>query len=199
VYRWLILALLAAAACSEDGTVQPVTSVQVCPVCPISPPPYDREEWHPRWYDLDGDCQDSRQEVLIAEGSDIVLDPKGCRVISGRWLDPYTNKLFIDPSQLDIDHFVALKNAHDSGGWLWTTEKKREFANDLINPGSLMAVSASANRSKGDRGPDEWLPTNLAYRCEFVRNWIKVKETWGLSLTAKEAKAIADLRCEVIQ
>ena len=41
---------------------------------------------------------------------------------------------------------VPLKEAHISGASGWTKEKKRQFANDEEN---LLAVSRSANRSKG--------------------------------------------------
>jgi hypothetical protein len=177
--RWSIAALLLCACSGDDPTV------------------YSRYDWHPRWYDTDKDCQDTRQEVLIAEGTDVKLDAKGCRVVSGTWNCLYTGAVFTDPSKLDIDHFVPLKNAHDSGGWSWTQEKRRTYSNDLELPDHLVAVSASANRSKGARGPDKWLPTNEAYRCDYVRTWLGVKAQWELTLTAAEAKAIADLRCEV--
>jgi hypothetical protein len=123
------------------------------------------------------------------------MDAKGCRVISGTWEDPYTGNTYTDPSILDIDHVIALANAHISGGWAWTPEQKQAFANDLTNPESLIAVYNGANRSKGDRAPDEWLPTNLSYRCQYVQVWLIIKERYALSLTAKEARAIATLRC----
>jgi hypothetical protein len=37
------------------------------------------------------------------------------------------------------------------------------FAND---PGNLLATSASADRSKGAKGPDQWLPS--FGHCEYV-------------------------------
>jgi len=157
---------------------------------------YDRYSWHPRWYDFDNDCQDTRQEVLIAESTTpVVMDENGCRVVSGTWEDPYTGTTFTNPSDLDIDHFVPLKNAHYSGGWMWPEDKRRAYSNDLDNPDTLIAVSASANRSKGSRGPDEWLPPNLDYVCEYIHLWLDVKEHYSLTLTASEAKAIANLDC----
>ena len=69
------------------------------------------------WNDADRDCQNTRQEVLIAESvQPVKLDAKQCRVISGLWNDPYTGKTFTNPSDLDIDHFVPLAEVHRSGG-----------------------------------------------------------------------------------
>ena len=93
-----------------------------------------------------------------------------------------------DPKKLDIDHLVPLAEAHSSGADLWDADKRKAFANDLSDPRSLIAVKASANRSKSDRDPAQWLPINKPYRCQYVSNWIAVKQRWGLT-TDNEEKA----------
>lgn len=163
---------------------------------PESPiPAYVRSEWG-RWYDADKDCQDTRQEVLIAESTtEPVMDEKGCRVVSGTWEDPYTGKTFTNPGDLDIDHFIPLRMAHYSGGWAWDRDKRKAFANELADETHLIAVDKSANRSKGARGPDEWMPSNESYQCEYLRTWLDLKQKWELSLTAAEARYIAKREC----
>lgn len=208
--RIVALLLLGLTACSTatTNTPPPIGCAQEPPedmpppmgaIAPPEPsiiPDYDRSDWHTRWYDLDKDCQDTRQEVLIAESTTPpVMDDRGCRVVSGTWEDPYTGKTFTNPSDLDIDHFIPLRNAHTSGGWMWDRERRKAFANDLDDPEALIAVDLSANRSKGARGPDEWLPPNQDYVCEYVTTWLDVKERNGLTLTADEARAIANLDC----
>ena len=159
---------------------------------------YDRKEWHPRWRDSDRDCQKTRDEVLAEESRvPVTLSPDKCRVIAGKWLDPYSGKIFTDPQNLDIDHLVPLKEAHISGGSAWSTEKKRRYANDLSYPATLIAVSSRENRSKGARDPASWLPSNCAYHCEYVRSWKEVKARWELGSDAAENRSIEDIerRC----
>ncbi len=159
---------------------------------------YDRKEWHPRWRDSDRDCQKTRDEVLAEESQvPVTLSPDKCRVIAGKWLDPYSGKIFTDPQNLDIDHLVPLKEAHIGGGSAWSTEKKRRYANDLSYPATLIAVSSRENRSKGARDPASWLPSNCAYHCEYVRSWKEVKARWELGSDAAENRSIEDIerRC----
>lgn len=141
-------------------------------------PDYSRADWG-GWLDVDGDCQDTRQEVLIAESLVPVVfeDERQCRVSLGQWRDPYTDQVFTNPSDLDIDHVVALKEAYDAGGWEWDSERKKAYANNLDNPDHLIAVSASANRSKGSRGPEAWLPPKESFRCEYLKIRQKIYET----------------------
>lgn len=147
---------------------------------------YSRTDYK-HWIDADKDCQDTRQEVLIAESLEkVTLDKKGCDVVRGRWYDPYTDKFFTNPNDLDVDHFVPLKEAHISGAQLWDKEKKKKYANDLENAEVLIAVDKSANRSKADKDPSEWMPSYNAYQCEYIKNWQRVKKIWGLEMDAKE-------------
>ena len=88
------------------------------------------------------------EESLIAPA----LDARGCRVIVGRWRDEYTGAVYTDPNDVEIDHRVPLANAHRSGGWAWDRSRKRDYANDLLDPEHLVAVGAETNRIKGTKG-----------------------------------------------
>ncbi len=46
---------------------------------------------------------------------------------------------------------MPLKEVHRSGGYNWDKAKKQEYANDLKNPETLIAVDKSANRSKSNK------------------------------------------------
>ena len=155
--------------------------------------PYSRS-LYTHWTDDDNDCQDTRQEVLIAESTQPVeLDNSGCRVVAGRWFDPYTAQTVTNPSELDIDHLIPLAEAHRSGANAWDAERRRKFANDLFHVDALIAVTASANRSKGARDPARWLPPNHEYRCEYARAWVVHKATWGLALDKQERLALMQI------
>jgi hypothetical protein len=162
-------------------------------VAPEVDAPYDRESMYGGWRDDDGDCQNTRQEVLIVESLvPVALSDNGCSVMSGLWFDPYTGLTFTVPGDLDIDHLVPLKEAHQSGAHAWTDEKRRDYANDLDNPGHLIAVDDGTNQSKGHRDPAKWLPPSLAFRCAYVSAWIAVKRKWGLAMDSAEEAAIRD-------
>ncbi len=149
---------------------------------------YDRRSYG-GWIDEDGDCMNTRHEVLLEE-SLILPTVVGCKVVEGLWYDLYTGKTFTDPKKLDVDHLVPLKEAELSGANLWSNEKKRRYANDLDNPGHLIAVSAGANRSKGAKDIGKWLPENTSFHCAYARMWLVVKEKWGLVVGNNERRAI---------
>ena len=166
---------------------------------PADVPTYDRDDWG-RWSDADSDCQDTRQEVLISESLAPVTyrTARQCRVATGEWFGAFTGTTVHEPGALDIDHLVALANAHRSGAWAWPEERKRAYYNSLDDADHLIAVTARANRSKGARGPEEWRPANEAYWCEYAQDWIRIKQAWGLSVTEAEAQALEEMlgRCE---
>ena len=168
-------------------------SIAVAPVTE-NIPDYDRGEWS-HWVDEDGDCQDARQEALIAESETPVtyVNEDRCRVASGSWDGPYTGERFTDPGDLDIDHMVPLANAHRSGGWAWSAEKKRRYANDLSYEGHLIAVQAAANRTKGSSGPEDWKPPERGYWCRYAVDWITIKNAWELTTTESEAEALSEM------
>lgn len=180
---------------SDDAAAvaQALSLLQRIPVETERPRGYDREAWR-HWLDADGDCQDARQEVLAAESLEPVRwDAEGCDVVSGLWRDVYTGETFRDPRALDVDHMVPLAEAYRSGGRDWSTERRGAYANDLEDSRSLIAVSASANRSKGDQGPEEWLPPDAAHRCIYVANWVAVKVRWSLSMDESERVTVGNI------
>ena len=168
-------------------------SIELPPIAATPPnlPAYSRSDWR-HWTDDDRDCQNTRHEVLIAESQVPVTfkTAKGCQVSTGQWWAAFTNTTVTTSSELDVDHFVPLKNAHVSGGWAWDTATKRRYANVLTDATHLIAVTASANRSKGARGPDQWKPPNTAYWCTYATDWIGIKTTWSLTVTPAEAEAL---------
>lgn len=157
---------------------------------------YDRDLF-PHWRDADGDGCDTRREVLIAESLAPVSVGAGCSLSGGQWYSVFDGVTTTDPSDFDIDHFVPLKEAWDSGAHSWDPQTRRQFANDLSYAGSLIAVSASSNRTKGASDPAEWLPPNTDYRCVYLTTWVEVKIRWNLSADDREISAIrsAGARC----
>ncbi|MEM0513929.1 HNH endonuclease family protein [Pseudoalteromonas sp. YIC-827] len=152
---------------------------------------YNRDDWA-HWLDEDNDCQDTRAEVLIAQSQAQVSfnDPKQCRVTTGAWADPYSGKLFTNDDDLDIDHIVPLKFASEHGGAHWSHSEKARFANDMDN---LLAVDNSLNRSKGAKGPTEWMPPKHEYRCEYLARFNAVMNKYRLSYTAQEQRTLTKM------
>ena len=57
----------------------------------------------------------------------------------------------------------------------------------------LIAVTASANRKMGARGPEEWKPTNRGYCCDYPIDWVQIKTDWDLSATKAEWGALQEI------
>ena len=173
-------------------------TIAIAPI-PTGIPAYSRSQWK-HWVDADGDCQDARQEVLIAESLVPVTfeTDRKCRVETGRWFGVFTGAYFEDPGDVDVDHMVPLKNAHNSGGWDWSPAMKEEYANNLGDDDHLIAVQDNANQSKGARGPDEWMPPDETYWCQYAQDWAEIKARWKLTMTDPEAEAVMEMlqRCE---
>ncbi|KKZ60185.1 hypothetical protein EMCG_05107 [[Emmonsia] crescens] len=116
----------------------------------------------PHWITIQGTCN-TRETVLQRDGTNINAG-SDCYPISGSWYSAYDGATWTKASDLDIDHMVPLSNAWKSGAADWTTEQRKTFANDLVNP-QLIAVTDNVNQQKSDSGPEEWKPPLQSPRC----------------------------------
>lgn len=155
------------------------------PVSPESNAGYERDQFR-HWITTDG-CT-TREWVLIRQA--LTGTRSGCVVINGRWFSRYDGEVTEAATTFDIDHMVPLAEAWGSGASTWTAERRRDYANDLVYRPALIAVTASSNRSKGDRDPAEWLPPVRTYWCKYLRQWVAVKYRWSLAVDAAEKEAI---------
>jgi hypothetical protein len=149
---------------------------------------YSRAKF-PHWRSSGENC-DVRDTVLKRDGTKIKTS--GCNVTGGAWTSVYDGVKITDPARVDVDHMVPLANAWRSGAADWTDDKRGDFANDLDDP-QLLAVSAAANRAKGDQDPSTWKPKATGIWCEYARDWIVVKSHWKLSVTAAEKSSLTDM------
>ena len=146
------------------------------------------------WRDIDGDGCDSRDQVLKRDSISLPqVDPVNCNVVAGDWVSPYDGARWSNPSDIDIDHVVALKEAWDSGAWAWSAAQRKAFANDTSDSRTLLAVTDSVNQSKSDKDPSNWLPPLQSYTCTYLGNWIAVKVRWNLSMDSSEFGRIKNL------
>ena len=89
----LLLMVLAVTICFQFADNEQISS-------------YDRDLFG-GWSDTDRDCQNMRHELLQELSTAVVsFSQNTCRVTRGRWLDPYTDKIFYESRLLDIDHLV---------------------------------------------------------------------------------------------
>ena len=70
---------------------------------------------------------------------------------------------------------------------------REEYANNLEEENHLIAVTASANQSKGTKGPEEWGPLEQSYWCQYATGWTEVKARWGLTMTKVESEIVMDM------
>jgi putative cell wall-binding protein len=151
---------------------------------------YDRAAFE-HWIDADRDGCNTRYEVLIDESTTPVTVTDRCTLTGGRWVSPYDGLVATTPAEIEIDHVVALAEAWRSGAWGWTSQQRRDFANDLGVAYALTAASTVSNQAKADKDPARWMPTNSAYRCEYVISWALIKYRWSLTVDAAERAALA--------
>ncbi len=153
------------------------------------PDSYERSAFG-SWADDDRNCRNTRHELLSSLSTGpVTTSADGCKVLRGRWNDPYTGQIFYAAEDVDVDHIVPLKVAWIVGADKWTDAERRSFSNDARN---LMVVSKTVNRQKGDKNPLAWLPPNQAYQCAYILRYLQVLIIYNLD--ARHIAAIRELQ-----
>ena len=111
--------------------------------------------------------------------------------------DPYTGVAF-GPDSCDVDHIVAAKEAHESGGASWSIDQRREFGNYGLN---LVASRDCVNRSKSSNDISGWsgvksgvcegASLTTAGACFWAARTIAVKDDFGLAVDSAERTALS--------
>ena len=101
-------------------------------------------------------------------------------------VSPYDGTRFTNLAESDIDHVVALSEAHDSGLCAASAETRRGFARDLDNL-ALATPELNQNQKQGlDAG--EWVPP--LNRCWFAETVVKVRLKYDLTIDLREVEAV---------
>ena len=142
------------------------------------------------WRDANGDCQNTRAEVLLQEAkvAATYTTARRCTVRTGRWVTRWDNRTHTLASAVEIDHTVPVHEAWGSGARYWSQARRVAFYNDLGDGRSLNAQTAALNSAKQAKGPEAWMPP--ANKCEYIGNWIAVKIRWGLRVDSAEKAAL---------
>lgn len=152
---------------------------------------YTRDQFGQGWGKTTG-CN-TRNIILFRDLKNVQLENE-CTVLSGTLNDPYTGKIIEftkgNSAGVQIDHVVALSDAWQKGAQLLTLDQRKQLAND---PLELLAVDGPANQAKADGDAATWLPSNKAFRCQYVARQIAVKVKYYLWVTPAEKSAMIDI------
>ncbi|REF00665.1 HNH endonuclease family protein [Thermomonospora umbrina] len=170
-----------------DTARQQLDEIATAPERPLTG--YSRDKY-PHWTTVSGTCN-TRETVLKRDGESVVTDAS-CAATSGTWTSPYDGAVWTAASDVDIDHMVPLAQSWQSGADTWTTERRREFANDLSSS-QLWAVTDNVNQAKGDKDPAEWRPPLTSFWCTYARSWIEVKHRYQLASDEAEKTALGEM------
>ena len=100
--------------------------------------------------------------------------------------------------QTNIDHVVSLRDAHESGGFNWSSSKRARFANDKSNH---VPSCKRINSFKGSSTPKDFfrkssdgrgMDYEIKNRCAYVEIYFTVKKKYSLTFANNAPKIFAE-------
>lgn len=156
---------------------------------------YDRTEYHGGngWGNSIDGYQNTRDLILARDADEYSTNSDGAIDVA-TFTDPYTGDdlehvLGGDPdlgqsqSAADIEHVVAVGQAHRNGACAWDQETMNEFYLDTDN---LVVVGTEENGNKSDKDVTEYLPPNQGAYCELAAVKTYVKDKYDLAMNPEE-------------
>jgi hypothetical protein len=153
-------------------------------------PQYYPDNW--TWTDSDGDCLDTRAEVLV-ERSHKEVTISNCTVMTGEWVDYYTGFTFTQAEEVAVDHVVPLRHAFETRAVVWPSLLKQIFAND---PDNLLITGVEVSSQRNSRPPQFWTPPRSEFICEYLEKWQAIKYKYRLQQSQEEFQFLADHQCQ---
>jgi hypothetical protein len=202
--HWWLVGLIVLAAC---GSPQPATLevggasasarlVEVIGLLEVAEEPrrqnYDRNAFN-HWVDTNGSGCTARQDVLLSQAVGLVQRDqfRPCVIVEGDWYLPFDGQTYSgSPSEIDVDHVVALAEAWDSGADRWDTKRRELFANDHLN---LLVSDRQVNRTKGDKDAGEWRPDQRSSWCQTATMMALTKLRYDLSIDTRERRGLVEM------
>ncbi|MER6075103.1 hypothetical protein ABT187_41145 [Streptomyces sp. NPDC001817] len=127
-------------------------------------PPHSMDGYTRDKFDIWGTQPDgctTRQDVLARDGKNVQDKPDHCQPASGSWYSAYDDTTTA-VAKATIDHMVPLAEAWRSGAYIWSTDRRKAFGNDLKAPGRSSRRSLRTRRSPTAGRPTGSQPTTLS-------------------------------------
>lgn len=180
---------------AAEATSSPALDLlaQIPDAGPAPTQPYDRDEFGPRWADVDRNGCDTRNDMLQRDLVEVTFKPNthDCVVQRGTLHDPYTGETvtFVRISEgyqpTQVDHLIPLSVAWATGAAEWPADKRLQLAND---PSNLQVTTA--NQLKNDSTPSQWMPI-ASYTCEYSTRYVQVVHAYELEISTADRTKLA--------
>ena len=109
--------------------------------------------------------------------------------LGDRFYEAYTGVYYDHARDIQVDHIVAKREAHDSGGCTWPPSARRAFARDLEN--LALASPALDLGAKAGQDAAEWLPD--FNRCWYAGAVVAVRLKYELTVDEAERDALEEV------